>query len=458
MEKTILQALADYAANLSFGELPAEVVAKANDCLFDLAGCYFAAFARGENRETVERIMALNPAQEAVVWGTGRKCGTAEAALAMGCLAYDLEYDDGISMAGHWGSASIPATVLSTLAHGGDGKDLLTAIVAAYEAGTRISRMYSPRLLKKHVHFPCVMGAFAAATGYVRGAKGSAEQLAGALSLAGLFPLGTYSTATSGAPGKGLYSGWPNFLGVQVARLSAMGMTGDLDVMEHPDGFGNVFGLGKADGACRETALGGLGKEYRFMQVYFKPYPCCRWLHAPVHAVLGILRENGLSRDDVERISIGGPEFISMYDTRMGYESKVTCQYSIPYSVGAAAYFGRLGLEEYEAPARNDMGLRRFIERIEMSVDDEMQRNFPASFHAKVELTCKDGRSFSTVAGMPWNDVEPPTKQELIDKFTFITRDVLPAGDRAAWAELYTAGMEAPGALERAADLFSQKR
>jgi 2-methylcitrate dehydratase PrpD len=457
-ETTILQKLANYATSLRFEELPADVVSKANDCFFDLIGCYFAALGRPENRDRAERIMAFNPAPEAIVWGTGKYCGIAEAALAIGTLGYDLEYDDGISLGGHWGSASIPATALSVIRNGGAGQDLLAGIVASYEVGTRISRIYSPRLLQKHVHFPCVMGAFAAAVGYLRGARGLAAQLAGALSLAGLFPLGTYSTAISGAPGKGLYSGWPNFLGVQAARLADIGLSGDLDVLENRDGFGNVFGLGPADEAARQTALEGLGHEYRFMEVYFKPYPCCRWLHAPIHAALRIIGEHGLSREDVAGIRVSGPEFILMYDKRTGFESKVTCQYSIPYSVGAAVYFGRLGPGEYESDVRNDPGLRVFIERIEVGVDEELQGIPAVSFRTKVDLTCKDGRRFSTLGGLPWSRENPPAKQELVEKFVAITKDVLSQEEQEIWADLYRKGMESPDAWAVAVKRLHEKR
>lgn len=449
MKETIIERLSAFGSSLRFEDLPPEVAAKANDCFFDFVGCYYGAIKRDNIPWVVQGIAAMNPTPESSIWGTGLTCGTAEAALAMGTVGYHLEYDDGISVSGHWGSASIPASFLAVARSGGDGKDLLTAIVAGYEVGCRISRMFSPRLLKKHIHFPCTMGAFGAAAGHARGLGASKEELAGALSLAGLFPVGTYSTATGGAKGKALYSGWPNYLGINALRLSHLGLTGDLDVMEAPDGFANAVGLAPMTEEYLAEAGRDLGKEFKTMEVYFKPYPCCRWLHAPVYALLGLMKQHGLHREDIRSIDIGGPEFAMMYNTRTGYESKVTCQYSIPYSVGAAAWFGRLGLEEFEAPARSDKGLMDFISHIHMRVDKELQAKFPQVFGVNLTLELMDGRRFQVQQGTPWGPGAPATQKELIEKFRMLTHNVMRPEDQEEWVALYQQGFQQTGSFER---------
>jgi 2-methylcitrate dehydratase PrpD len=204
VKNTILDQLALFTERLEFSRLPGEVVQRACDCFFDLVACYFGALKTLEDLSFPYKIADINPSPDAAVWGLGVQCGIAEAALIAGCLGYELEYDDGVSLAGHWGSASIPAAYFSNVFHRGSGKTLLCAIVAAYETGTRISRLFSPRLLSKHVHFPCVMGPFAAITACAKAAGLDARVISGALALAGLFPQGTYSTGISGARGKAL--------------------------------------------------------------------------------------------------------------------------------------------------------------------------------------------------------------------------------------------------------------
>lgn len=457
MKKTIIEILSDYTCQLRFEDLPAEVVRKANDCFFDFVGCYFGAVKRDNITHVIEGITAFNPMPESTIWGTGLACGIAEASMAIGTAGYHLEYDDGISVAGHWGSSSIPATYLSVVKHNGNGEELITSIVAAYEVGTRISRMFSPYLLKKHIHFPCTMGAFAAATGYAKGAKTSSDVLAGALSLAGLFPVGTYSTAISGAEGKGLYSGWPNYLGINAVRLSDLGLTGDRDIMEAPDGFANAVGLAPMTDDQLFSAVEGLGTSYRFMEVYFKPYPCCRWLHAPIHSVLGLMKKNNLTKDDIVSIDIGAPEFAMMYNTHTGFDSKVACQYSIPYSVGAAAYFGKLDIDEFEESVRTDINLNTYIGRISMHIDDELQARFPEYFGVRLEITLKDGRVLTSQEGTPWGPDSPPDKEELVEKFVSLTNGVLSLKDQKEWIELYHEGFEHPDSFMQIYELLKKK-
>lgn len=458
MEKTVIETLAEFAAELKFEDLPEKVRERANDCLFDLIGCYYGALGREKNVQLLEKIAGFNRTPERVLWGTGLRCGTAEAALGLGTLCYDLEYDDGISMSGHWGSASIPATLLSVMEHGGDGKDLLAAIVAAYETGNRISRLFSPELLRRHVHFPCTVGAFGAITGYAKGAGFDGGKMAGALSLAGLFPVGTYSTAISGAAGKGLYSGWPNYLGVNCARLAEAGLTGDNDILESRDGFGTAVGLAPVDEEAAAHAVEKLGEEYRFMEVYFKPYPCCRWLHAPIHGALGLMKEFGIQAEEIEEVRIGGPEFAMMYDTHDGYESKVTCQYSIPYTVGAALLYGKVTTEEFEEEIRLGAPMREISDRITMYIDGELQRNFPGKFSVKMEVRMKDGKCYRCSETTPWGPDCPPTREELIGKFRVLTEKVLPEEKAEQWIALYLDGVESEGGFERVMGLLEGTR
>lgn len=454
-QQTLLETLAEYAIHLRFEDLPSRVVSKANDCFFDLVGCYYAALKLDKNKELLRKIRSFNPTPEVSLWGYGEKCGMAEAALAIGSIAYDLEYDDGISESGHWGSSSIPASFLAVQNNRGNGKDLLSAIVVAYEVGTRISRLFSPQLLKKHVHFPCTMGAFAAATGYAKGVDATSVELTGALSLAGLFPVGTYSTAISGASGKALYSGWPNYLGINVVRLSKIGLAGDSDILENTNGFSTALGLGVLTNDMRRQATEKLGQDYRFMEVYFKPYPCCRWLHAPISAALKLVHENNISINEIEKITVYGPEFSMMYDTHEGFESTITCQYSIPYSVGAAIFFGELGLEQYKLEARTNPELLKFINCIDMKVEQGTATASEEGFRVAIQL--RKGASIGTTAEMPWSPRNPPNKEELIKKFNSLTKGVLSPDEQCSWNSIYKEGFEKDDSFNNAVTLLKRK-
>jgi 2-methylcitrate dehydratase PrpD len=450
---TALARIASFTESLAYSSLPEEVVRRACDCFFDTVGCYFGALGRLEDRSMPHGIAALNPAPEASVWGLGIRCGIAEAALIGGCLAYDLEYDDGVSLAGHWGSSSIPAAFFSNVFHNGSGKNLICAIVAAYEAGTRISRFYSPRLLEKNVHFPCTMGAFAAITGYAKAAGLDAGAITGALSLAGLFPLGAYSTAISGAPGKCLYAGWPNYLGINAVRFSRLNLRGDADILEHQAGFSAPFGLAPLGTADYPALFGDLGKRFCIMDTYFKPYPCNRWFHAPVAAALKIKEENRFSADDVVSVVVYGPSFMEMYNIHDGFDSKVRCQYSLPYAVGAALTAGKLGLEEFESPMPGK-ALLELVKKIQVRQDPVSP---PSARPVRVEITLKNGVMFSVDQSHPWSPENPPSEDELIAKFSGLTASLLPDAARQRWIDCYTSGFYRDEVYQTVTRLLSEK-
>lgn len=453
-DATLLERLGEFTADLDFSQLPSQVVSKANDAFFDLIGCYYGALRIDGNPELLNRVSRFSAATDVTLWGTGRKTGYAEAAMAHGCLGYHLEFDDGVSLGGHWGSASIPA-VFSMVEHvNGNGRQLILGIVCAYEVGTRISRLYAARMLEKKIHFPCAMGAFAAAAGVgkVLGVQGSV--VAGGLANACLTPVGPYSTAVSGATVKDFYSGWPGFLGIRMMDFATMGLCGDTNTFEAENGLGVIFGGEPLSEERTEAALADLGRHFSLMESYFKPYPCCRWLHAPAS-----LLETALSRHPgqiVREVVVRGPAFLKLYDTRNPFEQKTKAQYSIPYTLGALLVSGKLGPKEFELPFRTSEIVREASQKIRIAIDAEKDSAFPKKFSVSMDIIFVDGEVESLEGGLPWGPESPATKEELIAKFRFLTEGVLTASDIKAWVALYKQGLERDGSFSQALSLLGK--
>jgi len=47
-----------------------------------------------------------------------------------------------------------------------------------------------------------------------------------------------------------------------------------------------------------------LGKEYLTLQVEFKPYSCCRWLHTAIDAVLELTKDNEIQFESIKKITV----------------------------------------------------------------------------------------------------------------------------------------------------------
>jgi hypothetical protein len=59
--------------------------------------------------------------------------------------------------------------------------------------------------------------------------------------------------------------------------LAESGYGGPLDILDHIDHFNAA------------KILDGLGETWAIAQTYFKPYACCRWLHAPLDCLLDLM-------------------------------------------------------------------------------------------------------------------------------------------------------------------------
>ena len=65
-------------------------------------------------------------------------------------------------------------------------------------------------------------------------------------------------------------------------QLAKRGIRGAQHVFEGADGLFRVYLHGRVDADGAQ----GLGKRFELMNLSYKPYPCCRDMHAAVDAVL----------------------------------------------------------------------------------------------------------------------------------------------------------------------------
>jgi hypothetical protein len=134
------QQLAEFAANLQFSDIPELVVRRAEDLLLDWFGSALAGKV-GRPVQVIEAIASeMGPRDgRAEVLISRRMTSPLFAAMVNGASSHYAEQDDV-----HNGSVFHPAAVVFPAAlaiaqdRGCSGQDLITAVVAGYEAGIRI--------------------------------------------------------------------------------------------------------------------------------------------------------------------------------------------------------------------------------------------------------------------------------------------------------------------------------
>src|SRR6266498_2920178 len=90
----IAVAVADWALNLSFVDIPDDVVRATRSRILDVVGLALAGGQTPFGIGTREAALTLSPGGPARIWGTDSRAGIGAAALANASCAQALEFDD----------------------------------------------------------------------------------------------------------------------------------------------------------------------------------------------------------------------------------------------------------------------------------------------------------------------------------------------------------------------------
>ena len=132
-----------------------------------------------------------------------------------------------IAAMGHPGSVLVPLLLSMAQLHRNDGKQMITAIVAAYDVYARLGEAINPFMYReKGFDATGVCGAVAAAALVSKLTNASAKQTKDAMGIASLFTGGLIEYQNDGTSGKILCSGWAALTGLRAVRLASCGFTG----------------------------------------------------------------------------------------------------------------------------------------------------------------------------------------------------------------------------------------
>jgi len=246
---------------------------------------------------------------------------------AVASIAHD--WDDYLFM-GHTGHSAVPAAAAFA---GGDDELALVARVAANEVAGRLGAalFFGPHNGQFWASIHCASAAVAAAVGLGL----DAERTAHALTIALYQPPYGMWPGFMGPKTKLLTAAEPAALGARAALLAAEGVSGALDVIEHPRGV-----LAALSFAPQPGMLAGLGEVWLTDTLAFKRLPGCAYLQSVGEAALAA----GVAADEVDRIEIeSGWLTCEMEELGAGEDlSAVRVNFSARLSAAVALIAGRL--------------------------------------------------------------------------------------------------------------------
>lgn len=402
--------LENYILNTEFCDLPEKVQTRLRGCLVDLVGALIVG-TRSEQFEVglrfAERIFGKG---DITVIGTDKRLSPIAAAIAMGHASNAYDIDDGHNITRtHPGTSFIPALLAIGYEQDITLTELLSAMDVSYEtsvrAGAALMDYYN------YAHSSGTFGAIGVAAGVSKILGFTKEMTNNALSVAefnaplvpGIRSVEYPSMNKDGVP-----------FGVSVGMLA---------IEETLDGFTGNKHILEADEY--RHYLDTLGDEHTAMSLYFKPYPCCRWAHPAIDAVAYTMRENGITPDDIEHITV----YTFLRATMLSKIKPKTCdeaQYNIAYPTATAAVYGTFGINHTMGEALANPKVLAMMDRLTFEVDPELDAKFPELRLSRATVTTKDGREYSSPTFEPSGEAKEHIGIEwLIEKFKRITAPVI---------------------------------
>jgi 2-methylcitrate dehydratase PrpD len=388
---SLTASFAQYWSGARYEDLAPEVVARAKRHLLDT----IAAGLAGARTDVVDATAgAMRRALEgatgsAVLWGRGESLPAPQAALVNGTAAHARELDD-FGGCGHSGAVVVPAVAAIADREGIGGAATLVALVAGYDAAGRVTEGaggYRPHN-NRGWHSTGTCGSFGAAAGAAKVLGLDAERYTSALGIAGTFTGGIWAYLVDGAMTKRFHPGKAAENGLSAALLAEAGMTGPRFVLEAE--WGGFFSTYCGEDAKPEAITAGLGRDFKILGSGIKPYACCRGIHAPLDELFHLMAAHGFGADAIAAMVVHGSAQTRRQLGGRRIESVLDAQFSIPYSLAAAAVSGRATLDQFSPPIRGNPAIDRLMAETEVVADRELKGMETPS----LEIRLADGRRF----------------------------------------------------------------
>lgn len=275
---SLSEALALFARQLTFADLPEAVVSTVRLCLLHQLGMGLAAHSLPCARWVAELVEAEGSSGPATLLLGAQSSSVMNAAFANAALFHARVQDDTHHTA-HLGTMLIATGLAVAQAHGCSGKDLLVALAAGYEVAGALSREYTALTTPRGFRASGVYGALGASVVAARLSGLDAQQTAHALGIAATLAGGTIEPFAAGSEEFILHNAQAARNGVLAASLAQRGMCAARTALEGPAGFLQAF-AGEVGTVSR--VLAGLGQTFEILNVTFKDQPVCAGNQTPL--------------------------------------------------------------------------------------------------------------------------------------------------------------------------------
>ncbi|KAF2021035.1 2-methylcitrate dehydratase PrpD [Aaosphaeria arxii CBS 175.79] len=450
---TVTSEFANFFSNLQLHDIPPNIRTAASSLLLDTLTCMQAASSAAPAQRIKDLSQMFQGPGYGSLVGSSLPVGTARALYANARLGNLLDLDETYPVGVHFGVGAVCAAIVAAEAEERSGADLITGIVAGYEAGARLASAIGPMMEVRDGEvkgFASIWGVaapvvVAACVGYARVVNIDAAGLSQALGIACSnipLPIGNrWSEAIDLPDCKYCDAGWCAVTGQHGVVAAKAGLTGFSNILD------GAVGVIEACGAAmplKDSLTSGLGERWHLADITYKPWPTCRFMHAPMTALDRLLQRLRPMPDEIDEVVIyTGPLANSARFRNVAPKTFGSYSFSYQHAVAMMILGVPAGAMWFDADIAESTAALKLRQRVRIErfgAGDTFARDMVDN-----QIRKMPGAATITIRGQAWTESsdyaagDPWDVQTLFDwasvksKFTSLASDVTGAQQLLDW-------------------------
>lgn len=414
---SLMSKIINFTQKLNYEDIPPAVVDHTKLVVLDTLGAILAASNPRYNagKILVDFIKQLGGNEESSIVGYNFKSSCTNAAIVNGTFGYycDIEAHHPEAVV-HPAATIIPTSLAAGESQHTDGKTFMLSFLIGTDVDCRTSLALNPRTLyDRGFHPSCVAGCIGAAAAASRILNLNFDQISRSFGLVAQQASGLLAWKDDFSENSRPFNhGIAARNGITSAYLAKLGFGAPPDIFE---GRYNIFRAFSKSGESNPTVLTKeLGVKFSIMDLAFKKYSCCAFLHPGLDALSNIMGKKGLKSKDIQRIVLrfpkSGTELIDGSELR---------SHSAQYILPVGALNQQIMIDDILYDRTVESEVKRLVENMEIIGDDDLDKFFPERYAAIVEITTKNGQKFDERVDYAAGTPENPFRQEDIEKKYF---------------------------------------
>lgn len=426
MSTNVAQQLAEFSADLSYSDVPADVLNYTKSIVLKTIAGIAAGSVHPSGVKVASLIKKKRLPGDVSIVRSGFKTSLWEAIFLNSFYAHVQELeDDRIGGGVSWDITVVSILLALAEQYQLSGKDFLTAVVVGLEAHTRTC-LFSA----EHRGLTVVPGAVGPAVGAAKALGLGAHETAMAMGLA--LSSANLSLVNFGTDTHFFESSIHSVQAVAAAEMASLGMTSNPDIVRY---LSKLLG---EDQVRAEDFVRDLGKNWLLTEIMIKKYPCCFMVHRQIDSLLKIKRDQNLTYDDIARITVHATPGDQLCD-RPNPKTVGELQFSFQHTLGTALLNDDLTLADFDQGTTTQSRLVDARAKINVVIDPEGSK-FVMVDPSRITVTTTSGREFSDERMYPIGSKNDPLST---------------SGMRAVYGK-FVNGLYPEGDVNRIADLVLQ--